>query len=83
MSRKKRKAAKRRVIRKARAKQAAPRKEVSLIPYDSKCNECGKIRKNEFGWRTTIRSDGPIHVCCPECKPPQEESFTWDDWDED
>ena len=86
MSRKQRKAAKRRAIRKARAGTFAKFKSKwnSLgVPLDSICSSCKKQRGEEFGWRQVFDKDGPASTYCPACIPEtQVENYTWDDWDD-
>jgi len=85
MSRKQRKAAKRRAIRKARKREIPAAKKTPKSEMYSRCDSCdAEIPSDEpaRGWVFTARQGLPVYVTCPDCLPPQEEALTWNDWDE-
>ena len=85
MSRKQRKAAKRRVIRKARKRENQTLEKLPEHQVYSKCDSCGVDIPSDgpvTGWKFTPRQNSPVYVTCPNCSSPQEEALTWDDWDE-
>ena len=78
MNRKQRRAARKKLPRKAR--HQAQRLSDSLSRMPSHCDECQKSFDNRDGvmldsWKIAVYDDGPIHLVCPECVAPDTRAF--------